>query len=117
MRGGEREVLGDLSWEGVDAESRTRVEVSYPIAFYQAGISVDAIISFRRLAEHNFVVEASRHGLSVRDSGGPLRVEGDKAGFSRDMRRILQVDSKPDSEAPSSSSISLISGECHMVGV
>ena len=76
LEGGTEEVPCDLIMAGVDVDTRQKAEVVCPIAFYDADIRADALLSYEWLRQHNVDVRCRRHGLEVNQPGGPIWVAG-----------------------------------------
>ena len=78
MIGGDREVVGNLCFRAKDTDSRESVELRFPVAFYEASILVDAIVSYAWLAEHGICINPRRHGLMCWGTQGMQWVSGEK---------------------------------------
>ena len=105
MEGGNLEVEGVLCFHGKESESKSFREFQFPVAFYLAGITVDAIISYRWLAEQGMVVNPRRHGLSFlgETGAGWLAGEGPNAKFPPAYLQNEVASSSSDECPPSSS--------------
>ena len=76
MEGGLVEVDGVMVLGGTDIDTGRAASVECPVAFYDAPIGVECILSYGWLAKHGIDVRCKRHGLEVAGPSGPIWVPG-----------------------------------------
>ncbi len=67
LKGGNLCVIGVGELVGHDKESQRNVHVQRAIHMYEANITVQAFLSYKWLADHNFMLHPRRHGLYFQD--------------------------------------------------
>ena len=110
MEGGNLEVEGMLCFHGKESESKKVREFRFSITFYLAEITVDAILSYRWLAEQGMTVNPRRHGLSFVGEAGVGWLSGESLNAryppSNQLMEVVSSSSSSSDDSPPSSSTS-----------
>ena len=78
LAGGDRCVEGVLHLRAVEVDTGKPQGLKCPIRLVEADITIDAILSYGWLAEHNFLVNPRRHGICNQHPEGMIWLEGIK---------------------------------------
>ena len=76
MAGGDKCTQGLLHLRGVEVDTGRDQGLKCPIHLVEADITVDAILSYGWLAQHNFLVNPRRHGICHQDTQGMIWIDG-----------------------------------------
>ena len=77
--------------EGKDIDSKEPIEIHCPLHMYEANITVQAILSYKWLADQNFMVHPRRHGLFFQDESIEAFVPGITVDHARPPTRLDKV--------------------------
>ena len=94
LKGGNLCVIGVGELVGHDIESQRDVHVQCGIHMYEANITVQAIISYKWLADQNFMVHPRRHGLYFQDENIQVFIPGiekEEKEFTTRMDKVVAM--------------------------
>ena len=76
LAGGDQKAEGVLHFRGIEVDTGRKQELRCTVSMVEADITIDAILSYGWMAEHNFLVNPRRHGICHQDESGMVWVEG-----------------------------------------
>ena len=93
LQGGDKEVICLLEIMGVERDTKLEKTLEIPTRFIEAGISVDAILSYEWLSTFDFMVNPGMHGLIKRvpDTGDILFFPAIRM-LRREVANVVRVD-------------------------
>ena len=91
LKGGNLCIRGVCTMEGKAVVGQQPVKIQCALHMYEADISVQAILSYKWLADQNFIVHPRRHGLYFQDENLEVFVSGLQGEDKRPSARLDKV--------------------------